>query len=114
MRIIFKIIQADLFHRGINTDDPIVPLNVNPETLSPDESDLLFRHLLDSDRGGCDVVHNRERALAGENEVVPIGGEPGATTVVAKDKTFESLLDALRKIEILEMPTHPIDEIAFK
>src|SRR5580658_3585839 len=114
MNILFKIDQADLFHRGIDTNDPIVSLHVNPEALSPDEHDLLFRHLLDSNRGGCDVVHNRERALERENEVVPIGGEPGATTVVAKDKTFESLLDALRKIEILEMPTHPIDEIAFK
>jgi len=110
MKIFFKIDQADLCHRGIDSDDPIVAFDIKPETLSVDERDLLYRHLLNSNRG-CDVVHDRERALAGESEVVPVGGEPGETMVVAKDKTLESLLDALRE---LEMQIYPIDEIAFQ
>ncbi|HUA68709.1 MAG TPA: hypothetical protein VMA13_09190 [Candidatus Saccharimonadales bacterium] len=110
MKIFFKIDQADLFRRGIDSDDSIVELNVNPATLPADQHDLLSRHLLPSD-GGCEVVHDRERALQGETEVVPVGGKPGATMVVAESPALESVLAALRE---LEMQTGPMDEIAFK
>jgi hypothetical protein len=102
MKIRFKINQVDFFRRGIDAPSSFVSLEIDPATLPPDQRDLLAKHLLENpdDNNLLDVVYDRERAMQ-SNEVVPIGGHPGAALVEARDLTWESLLAAL---VILEPP----------
>ena len=71
---------------------------------------MLCRHLLlDETPDVYRVVVDPKRAQL-PNEVVPIGGRPGAELIVAEDLTFDSLLVALADLESQTNPViHAID-----
>jgi len=71
MEIRFRIDQADLFRRGIDTTSSIVSLEINPAMLPEDQRELISKHLL-----GTDVVYDPKRAVQ-PDEVVPIGDDRG-------------------------------------
>jgi hypothetical protein len=99
MKIRFKIDLTDLFRRRIDAETSIVALDIDPSTLPEDQHELIGKHLLNNNDGGCNVVHDPQRAQQLEGEVVPIGERPGADLVEAKNPTLESLLEALTELE---------------
>ncbi len=93
MKINFRVNQAESFRRGIDAPEPVVSLEVNPALLPEEQRELIGKHLL-----GTDVVYDPVRAVQ-PDEVVPIGGRPGAELVEAKDARLDSLLLALTELE---------------
>ena len=99
MKIRFKTDLVDLFRRGINGNNSIASLEVDPATLRMDQRELIYKHLLPDEAGDAlYVVHDPVRAEQ-PNEVVPIGGRPGADLVEARSPTLDSLLTALEELQ---------------
>src|SRR6266487_3394847 len=99
MTIRFRIDRLDLFLKGIDTANSIASLEVDPATLRADQRELIWRHLFRDGTGeALYVVHDPVRARQSD-EVVPVGGRPGADLVEAKSPTLDSLLAALKELE---------------
>jgi hypothetical protein len=88
-----KINAVDWFRRGIDADNSIVSLQMNPATLSQEERELIAKHLLDAG-DAYDVVYDPQRIY----ETVPVGGHPGGDLVEVKDATKDSLVMTLREL----------------
>lgn len=97
MKITFGIDLVDSWRNGINVPSPIACLEADPSMLSTEQRELIGKHLLATD-DGCTVVYDPERAKPSD-EVVPIGGHPGADLIKAKKPTVESLVEALAELE---------------
>ena len=99
MKIQFKVDRLKLLLRGIDTESSIFILQVNPATLPLDDRELIYRHLLPNESDDTvSVVYDPGRARQ-PDEVVPVGGRPGADLVEAESPTLDSLLMSLKELQ---------------